>query len=90
LAVASAAVGAAVGVLARSFGTAACPPGAAVPPGSATDCASLVASLAVRVGGLAAAAVVLMTLFAVGLHRTALRLEEVRREPAFPRAPAAG
>lgn len=83
-------MGAAVGALARGFGTAACPPGAAVPPGSPTDCASLVASLATRVGALAAAAVVLMALLAVGLHRTALRLEEVRRDPAFPRAPSAG
>lgn len=83
-------MGAAVGALARGFGAAACPQGAAVPPGSLTDCASLVASLAARVGGLAAAAVVVMALLSVGLHRTALRLEEVRRDPAFPRAPSAG
>jgi len=76
-----------VGALARSFGTAACPSGTAVPPGSATDCASLVASLAARVGGLAAAAVVLMALLAVGLHRTALRSAEVHRDPAPLRAP---
>lgn len=79
-----------MGELARGFATAACPPGAAVPPGPVTDCASLVASLAARVGAVAAAAVVLMALLTVGLHRTAVRLEEVRRDPAFPRAPAAG
>ncbi|HXF71960.1 MAG TPA: hypothetical protein VNO79_05035 [Actinomycetota bacterium] len=75
-------MGAAVGALARSFGTAACPPGAAVPPGSVTDCASLVASLAARVGAVAGAAVIVMALLAVGLHRTAVRLEEARREVA--------
>lgn len=70
-------VGVAVWLAARAFGMAPCPEHDVLQV--ATSCRALVGSLAVRVGALAGAAVVVMDLTSAGLRRTAESLDEDRR-----------
>jgi hypothetical protein len=70
-------VGVGVWLAARAFGTGSCPEHDALR--LATSCRALVGSLAVRVGALAGAAVVVMDLTSTGLRRTAESLNEDRR-----------
>jgi hypothetical protein len=70
-------VGVAVWFAARAFGAGSCPEHDALQV--ASSCRSLVGSLAVRVGALAGAAVVVMDLTSAGLRRTAESMDEDRR-----------
>jgi hypothetical protein len=70
-------VGVGVWFAARAFGAGSCPEHDVLRV--ATSCRALVGSLAVRVGALAGAAVVLMDLTSAGLRRTAESMDEVRR-----------
>jgi hypothetical protein len=69
-------VGVGVWLAARAFGAGSCPEHDALRV--ATSCRALVGSLAVRVGALAGAAVVVMDLTSAGLRRTAESLDEDR------------
>lgn len=75
----------AVGVwlAARAFGAGPCPDHDALRV--ATSCRALVGSLAVRVGALAGAAVVVMDLTSAGLRRTAESMDEDRRTASHER-----
>ena len=75
--VAAVAVGVGVWLAARAFGAGSCPEHDALPV--ASSCRALVGSLAVRVGALAGAAVVVMDLTSAGLRRTAESMAEDRR-----------
>jgi hypothetical protein len=70
-------VGIAVAFAARRFAGASCPGGPE--PGFASSCGDLIASLAWRVGVMAAGAVLLFGLISQGLARTAARLQDERR-----------
>ena len=70
-------VGVGVWLAARAFGAGSCPEHDALPVVS--SCRALVGSLAVRVGALAGAAVVVMDLTSAGLKRTAESMDEDRR-----------
>jgi len=70
-------VGVAVWFAARAFAAGSCPEQDILRV--ATSCRALVGSLAVRVGAVAGAAVVVMDLTSVGLRRTAETMEEERR-----------
>jgi hypothetical protein len=70
-------VGVGVWLAARAFGAGSCPEHDALRV--ATSCRALVGSLAVRVGALAGAVVVVMDLTSAGLRRTAESLDEDRR-----------
>jgi hypothetical protein len=70
-------VGVGVCLAARAFAAGSCPQHDALR--AATSCRALVGSLAVRVGALAGAAVVLMDLTSAGLKRTAESMNEDRR-----------
>jgi hypothetical protein len=70
-------VGVGVWLAAKAFGAGSCPEHDALRV--ATSCRALVGSLAVRVGALAGAAVVLMDLTSAGLRRTAESMDEDRR-----------
>ena len=70
-------VGVGVWLAARAFGAGSCPEHDALPV--ASSCRALVGSLAVRVGALAGAAVVVMDLTSAGLKRTAESMDEDRR-----------
>jgi hypothetical protein len=70
-------VGVGVWLAARAFGAGSCPEHDALPVVS--SCRALVGSLAVRVGALAGAVVVVMDLTSVGLKRTAESMDEDRR-----------
>ena len=74
---AAAVVGSAVWLAARTFGAGSCPAYDALRV--ASSCRALVESLAVRVGALAGAAVVVMDLTSTGLRRTAESMDEDRR-----------
>ena len=69
---------------AERVGAAACDPLGTAPSRVTAECAGLVGSLAVRMGIVTAGAVVLMALLSVGLHRTAVRLAELRGQLAGP------
>jgi hypothetical protein len=69
-------VGIGVWFAARSFGAGSCPEFDALR--AASSCRALVGSLAVRVGALAGAAVVVMDLTSTGLRRTAESMDEDR------------
>ena len=71
------AVGVGVWLAARAFGAGSCPEHDALRVVS--SCQALVGSLAVRVGALAGAAVVVMDLTSAGLRRTAESMDEDRR-----------
>jgi hypothetical protein len=79
-------VGVVVWFAARAFAGGSCPEHDALRVVS--DCRVLVGSLAVRVGAVAAAAVLLFELVSAGLLRTAERMERDRR--AAEREPSAG
>jgi hypothetical protein len=70
-------VGVGVWLAARSFAAGSCPEHDALRV--ASSCRALVGSLAIRVGALAGAAVVLMDLTSAGLRRTAESMDEDRR-----------
>lgn len=70
-------VGVGVWLAARAFAAGSCPEHDALRV--ATSCRALVGSLAVRVGALAGAAVVLMDLTSAGLRRTGESMDEDRR-----------
>jgi hypothetical protein len=70
-------VGVGVWLAARAFAAGSCPEHEALRV--ATSCRALVGSLAVRVGALAGAAVVVMDLTSAGLRRTAASMDEDRR-----------
>jgi hypothetical protein len=75
--VAAMVVGVGVWLAARAFGTGSCPEHDALQV--ATSCRALVGSLAIRVGALAGAAVVVIDLTSAGLRRTAESMDEDRR-----------
>jgi hypothetical protein len=70
-------VGVAVWFAARAFAAGSCPEQDVLRV--ATSCRALVGSLAVRVGAVAGAAVVVMDLTSLGLRRTAESMDEDRR-----------
>jgi len=70
-------VGVAVWLAARAFAAGSCPEQDVLRV--ATSCRALVGSLAVRVGAVAGAAVVVMDLTSIGLRRTAETMDEERR-----------
>jgi hypothetical protein len=70
-------VGVAVWFAARAFAAGSCPEQDILRV--ATSCRALVGSLAVRVGAVAGAAVVVMDLTSAGLRRTAETMDEERR-----------
>lgn len=70
-------VGVAVWLAARAFAAGSCPEQDVLRV--ATSCRALVGSLAIRVGAVAGAAVVLMDLTTAGLRRTAESMDEERR-----------
>ena len=70
-------VGVAVWFAAREFAAGSCPEQDILQV--ATSCRALVGSLAVRVGAVAGAAVVVMDLTSIGLRRTAESMDEERR-----------
>ena len=70
-------VGVAVWFAARAFAAGSCPEQDILRV--ATSCRALVGSLAIRVGGVAGAAVVVMDLTSAGLRRTAETMDEERR-----------
>ena len=70
-------VGVAVWFAARAFAAGSCPEQDVLRV--ATSCRALVGSLAIRVGVLAGAAVVVMDLTSAGLQRTAESMDEERR-----------
>jgi hypothetical protein len=76
-ALAAAVVGVVVAVAARAVAGGSCPPHD--PVALVTSCEGLVASLAVRIGGAAAAAMMLMQLLTAGLARTVEDLDRHRR-----------
>ncbi|MGZ5298360.1 MAG: hypothetical protein ACXWEJ_02010 [Actinomycetota bacterium] len=78
-------VGVSVWLAARAFGAGSCPDHDALRV--ATSCRALVGSLAVRVGALAGAAVVLLDLMSAGLRRTAESIDEDRRTASRERWP---
>jgi hypothetical protein len=78
-------VGLGVWLAARAFGAGSCPEHDALPVVS--SCRALVGSLAVRVGALAGAAVVVMDLTSAGLKRTAESMDEDRRIASHERWP---
>lgn len=78
-------VGVGVWLAARAFGTGSCPEHDVLRV--ATSCRALVGSLAVRVGLLAGAAVILMDLTSAGLRRTAESMDEDRRIASHERWP---
>ena len=77
LVLAAAAVGIVVGVAARWFAGGSCPGGPE--PGFVSSCGDLIASLAWRVGAVAAGAVLLFGLISQGLARTASLIQDERR-----------
>ena len=81
-------VGVGVWLAARAFGAGSCPDHDVLRV--ASSCRNLVGSLAVRVGALAGAAVVVMDLTSAGLRRTAESMDEDRRTASSERwaAPA--
>ena len=73
----AAAVGVGVALVSRAVAGGACPADEGFVP---TSCGDLVDDLSVRIGGLAAIAVVFMDLLATGLLRTWSAMEDDRRE----------
>lgn len=76
-------VGVGVWLAARAFGAGSCPEHDALRV--ASSCRALVGSLAVRVGVLAGAAVVLMDMMSAGLRRTAESMDQDRRTASHER-----
>ena len=78
-------VGVAVWLAARSFATDSCPEHDVLRVVS--SCRALVGSLAIRVGAVAAVAVLLAEVVSSGLRRTAQRMDEARRVAAREGSP---
>jgi hypothetical protein len=85
VAAAAVVVGVAVWLAARAFATHSCPEHDALRV--ASSCRVLIGSLAIRVGAVAAAAVLLAEFVSSGLRRTAETMDEARRTAAREGSP---